>query len=152
MLLIKIGGIQNAIPAVIAMLMVLIYNLADTFFIGQTHDAYQVAAVSLATPVFLIFMSVGSIFGIGGTSVIARALGEGKEEYSKKVCSFCMWSCVGIGIVLTILMLVFMDKILVLIGASPETPHWFGFPSVKSSVLYDFEKDGFRAHTYEIVS
>lgn len=35
---------------------------------------------------------------------------------------------------------------------SPETPHWFGFPSVKSSVLYDFEKDGFRAHTYEIVS
>ena len=121
MLLIKIGGIQNAIPAVIAMLMVLIYNLADTFFIGQTHDAYQVAAVSLATPVFLIFMSVGSIFGIGGTSVIARALGEGKEEYSKKVCSFCMWSCVGIGIVLTILMLVFMDKILVLIGASPET-------------------------------
>ena len=79
MLLIKIGGIQNAIPAVIAMLMVLIYNLADTFFIGQTHDAYQVAAVSLAIPVFLIFMSVGSIFGIGGTSVIARALGEGKE-------------------------------------------------------------------------
>lgn len=88
MLLIKIGGIQNAIPAVIAMLMVLIYNLADTFFIGQTHDAYQVAAVSLATPVFLIFMSVGSIFGIGGTSVIARALGEGKREYSKKVCHF----------------------------------------------------------------
>ena len=35
---------------------------------------------------------------------------------------------------------------------SPETPHWFGFPSVKSSVLYDFEKDGFRANTYEIVS
>lgn len=113
--------IQNAIPAVIAMLMVLIYNLADTFFIGQTHDAYQVAAVSLATPVFLIFMSIGSIFGIGGTSVIARALGEGREEYSKKVSSFCMWSCVAIGIVLTIIMLVFMDDILVLIGASPET-------------------------------
>ena len=41
-----------------AMLMVLIYNLADTFFIGQTHDDLQVAAVSLATPVFLLFMSV----------------------------------------------------------------------------------------------
>lgn len=113
--------IQNAIPAVIAMLMVLIYNLADTFFIGQTHDAYQVAAVSLATPVFLIFMSIGSIFGIGGTSVIARALGEGKEEYSKKVCSFCMWSCVAIGLVLTALLLIFMDQVLELIGVSPET-------------------------------
>lgn len=75
--------IQNALPAVAAMLMVLIYNLADTFFIGQTHDDYQVAAVSLATPVFLVFMSIGTIFGVGGTSVISRAYGEGKKEYAK---------------------------------------------------------------------
>ena len=66
--------LQNAIPAMAAMLMVLIYNLADTFFIGQTHSDILVAAVSLATPVFLIFMAIGSIFGIGGTSVISRAL------------------------------------------------------------------------------
>ena len=70
--------------------MVLIYNLADTFFIGQTHDDLQVAAVSLATPFFLLFMSVGTVFGIGGTSVISRALGEGRRDYTKKVCSFCM--------------------------------------------------------------
>lgn len=81
---------KNAIPAMIAMLMVLIYNLADTFFIGQTHNAYQVAAVSLATPVFLIFMAVGTIFGIGGTSVISRAIGEGRTEYAKKVCSYAV--------------------------------------------------------------
>lgn len=62
---------KNALPAMAAMLMVLIYNLADTFFIGQTHDDLQVAAVSLATPVFLIFMAVGTVFGIGGTSVIS---------------------------------------------------------------------------------
>lgn len=61
---------KNALPAMAAMLMVLVYNLADTFFIGQTNDALQVAAVSLATPAFLMFMSVGTIFGIGGTSVI----------------------------------------------------------------------------------
>lgn len=67
--------IKNVIPAMVAMLMVLVYNLADTFFIGQTHDAYQVAAVSLATPVFLIFMAVGTVFGIGGTSVISRNMG-----------------------------------------------------------------------------
>ncbi len=57
--------LKNAIPAMAAMLMVLVYNLADTFFIGQTHNDILVAAVSLATPVFLIFMAVGSIFGIG---------------------------------------------------------------------------------------
>lgn len=113
--------LQNALPAVIAMLMTLIYNLADTFFIGQTDDAYQVAAVSLATPVFLIFMAIGTIFGAGGTSVISRAYGEGRKEYAGKVGAFCMWCCIGIGIALTILMLVFMDPLLRLIGASDQT-------------------------------
>lgn len=75
---------KNALPAMAAMLMVLIYNLADTFFIGQTHNDLQVAAVSLATPVFLLFMAVGTIFGIGGTSVISRAMGEGRTDYPKK--------------------------------------------------------------------
>ena len=112
---------KNALPAIAAMLMVLVYNLADTFFIGQTHDALQVAAVSLATPVFLMFMAVGTAFGIGGTSVISRALGEGKKEYAKKVCSFCMWGCIIVGVVMAALSLIFMDPILSLIGASPDT-------------------------------
>ena len=72
--------LKNAVPAMAAMLMVLVYNLADTFFIGQTHDDLQVAAVSLATPVFLIFMSVGTVFGIGGTSVISRAMGRDDQS------------------------------------------------------------------------
>ena len=81
----------------------------------------QVAAVSLATPVFLIFMAVGTVFGIGGTSVISRALGEGKEDYAKKVCSFCMWSCILIGVIIAALFLIFMNPILSLIGASSDT-------------------------------
>ncbi len=113
--------LQNAVPAMLAMLMVLIYNLADTFFIGQTHDALQVAAVSLATPVFLIFMSVGSVFGIGGTSVISRAIGEGRQDYAKKVCAFCMWGCVAAGLLLSACFLIFMDQILTWIGASADT-------------------------------
>ena len=113
--------LKNAVPAMAAMLMVLVYNLADTFFIGQTHDDILVAAVSLATPVFLIFMAVGTVFGIGGTSVISRAMGEGRRDYARQVCSFCMWSCVGVGIVLSVLFLLFMDPILALVGASADT-------------------------------
>lgn len=75
--------LQKALPAMAAMLMVLIRNLADMFFIGQTHDDLQVAAVSMATPVFLLFMALGTVFGIGGTSVISCALGEGRREYAK---------------------------------------------------------------------
>lgn len=113
--------LKNAIPAMAAMLMALIYSLADTFFVSQTHDPYQVAAVSLTTPVFLLFMAVGTIFGIGGTSVISRAMGEGRKDYAKKVCSFCMWACIACGIVMSGLFLLFMDRILVLIGASADT-------------------------------
>ena len=81
---VKKAVLSNATPAMVAMLMVLIYNLADTFFIGLTRDDMQVAVVSLATPVFLLFMSVGTIFGIGGTSAISRALGKGKKNMLKK--------------------------------------------------------------------
>ena len=69
-----------AVPTMISMLVVVIYNMADTFFIGQTGDPMQVAAVSLATPVFMVFMALGNLFGIGGSSAISRALGEKKSE------------------------------------------------------------------------
>ena len=113
--------LKNAVPAMAAMLMVLIYNLADTFFISQTHSDILVAAVSLATPVFLIFMSVGTVFGVGGTSVISRAFGQGRQEYAKRVCAFCMWSCVAVGVLMSAAFLLFMDQILTLIGASADT-------------------------------
>lgn len=118
---VSVAVFKNAIPAMIAMLMVLIYNVADTYFIGQTHDVLQVAAVSLCTPVFLLFMAVGTIFGLGGTSVISRALGEERFEYAKKVSSFCMWSCVSLGIFMSVLFWVFIDEILYLMGASSDT-------------------------------
>ena len=108
--------LKNTIPAMVAMMMVLIYNLADTFFIGQTKDALMIAAVSLVTPAFLLFMAVGTVFGIGGTSVISRAMGEGRKEYAKKVCSFCMWSCVVAGVVMVIVIFAFMDPILKMLG------------------------------------
>ncbi|MBO4359705.1 MAG: MATE family efflux transporter [Eubacteriaceae bacterium] len=100
------------------MMMVLIYNLADTFFIGQTHNDMQVAAVSMCTPVFLLFMSVGTIYGIGGVSVISRAMGEGRPEYARKVSSFCMWSCVGVGILMSAAFLIFMERIMTIMGVS----------------------------------
>ena len=112
---------KNTLPAMAAMLMVLIYNLADTFFIGQTDNAFMIAAVSLVTPVFMLFMALGTVFGIGGTSVISRAMGEGRRGYAKKVCAFCMWGCVAVGIVMVLFIFTFMNPILSLLGASENT-------------------------------
>src|SRR5574344_388654 len=113
--------LNNIIPSIAAMVMVLVYNLADTFFIGQTHNDYMVAAVSLATPVYLIFMAFGTIFGMGGTSLISRSLGAGKTEYAKKVSAFCMWACVAVGTICSIVMWLIMDKMVIWLGASEET-------------------------------
>lgn len=110
-----------AIPTIISMLVVVVYNMADTYFIGKTNDEMQVAAVSLTTPVFMLFMGLGNLFGIGGCSSISRALGEKNNERAKKISAFCCYSSVGLGIIITILFMIFMDKILVIIKASPNT-------------------------------
>ena len=111
----------NAIPAMVAMTMVLIYNLADTFFIGQTKDPLMLAAVSIASPAFLLFLTIGTAFGIGGTSVISRAMGQGRHEYAKKVSSFCAWGAIVVGAALAAGFLIFMDPLLRMIGATDGT-------------------------------
>lgn len=111
----------NVIPSIISMIMVLVYNLADTFFIGQTKNAYMVAAVSIATPAFLIFMAVGMLFGVGGTSLISRLLGEGKAEKAKHVSAFCFWTGLGVGIIGMLIIWIFLDPICRMIGASADT-------------------------------
>lgn len=113
--------ISNIVPSIISMIMVLLYNLADTFFIGQTKNAYMVAAVSVATPVFLLFMAVGMLFGIGGTSLISRMLGEGEVKKAKQVSSFCFWSGAVIGVIAMIFIWVFVQPISRAVGASDDT-------------------------------
>ena len=110
-----------AVPTMISMLVVVIYNMADTFFIGQTKDPMQVAAVSLATPVFMIFMALGHLFGIGGSSAISRALGERRKDRAWHISSFCCYGLLGLGITVAVCSVLGMNQILHLIGASENT-------------------------------
>ena len=112
---------SNIIPSVISMIMVLFYNLADTIFIGQTEDALMVTAVSLATPVFLLFMAIGMLFGIGGTSFISRRLGEGDYQTAKRTSSFCFWGGISIGILSLIGILLFAEPVARAVGASDDS-------------------------------
>ncbi len=110
-----------AIPSIVTTLVAVLYNLADTFFIGQTGDPIQVASVSLAFPVFSIFMGLGSLFGIGGCSSISRSLGSGHKERAQNISVFCIYGGILSGIVLGIIVLIFINPILYLIGASDAT-------------------------------
>ena len=65
------------VPSVISQLIVLIYNMADTFYVGQTGNPYMVAATSLILPVFNITLCLAGLAGIGGGALISRLLGRG---------------------------------------------------------------------------
>ena len=116
--------LTNVIPSIVSMIMVLVYNLADTFFIGQTKNAYMVAAVSVATPAFLLFMAVGMLFGIGSTSLISRMLGEGKKEEAKRTSSFSFWTSLVVGVISMIVIWIFNTPICRAIGASDDTAEY----------------------------
>ena len=113
--------ISNVIPAIIVELMILIYNLADTFFIAQTNDPLQIAAVSLAAPIFMLLITTGIIFMAGGMSCISRALGAGQNDKANSIASFCIWTSIATGFILTFVFMLFIGKILILIGASIDT-------------------------------
>ena len=81
-----------AIPTVISQVVTMIYNLADTFFIGQTGDPSMVAAVSLVSPWFNLLTALGNLFGLGGGSLISRMLGMGREREVRYVSAFSIWA------------------------------------------------------------
>ena len=108
------------IPAMLGTLATLIYNMADTYFVSITKNPAQIAAVTLCTPILLIIMSVSSIFGMGGSSVIARMLGEKKPGQAGKCITFCVYAMAVSGIVILALGCIFMKKIAGIAGADEE--------------------------------
>lgn len=110
-----------AIPSVISSLVTVVYNMADTFFVGQTGDALQVAAVSLTNPIFILLMAFANMFGMGGSAVASIALGEKKEQKVRNVTSFVFYASIAVGLVFMVILLVFMKPILTLFGADAQT-------------------------------
>ena len=110
-----------AIPTVLTTIVQLIYNLTDTFFIGLLDDPNQLAAISLAFPVFMLIQSVGNMFAIGAPSYISRKLGAKEFDKAKKTCSVAFYTSIGAGVLLTLIYFLFQGSILNAIGTSPAT-------------------------------
>ena len=112
---------KMAIPSVISSLVTVVYNMADTFFLGQTNDPLQVAAVSLTNPIFILFMAFANMFGMGGSAVASMAMGEKKEERAKNASAFVAYASFFVGIVFAASLLLFMCPLLTLFGADAQT-------------------------------
>lgn len=134
------------IPAVSSQLIVLIYNMADTFFVGQTNNPYMVAGTSLILPVFNITLCLAGLAGTGGGSLISRLLGQSREEEAKRVSAFSLYLGLAISALFAVGIALFMDPILNILGAGENTYEYAkqyalcvivlgGIPTVLSNVL-----------------
>ena len=77
-----------AIPTVVSSLVMVIYNLADTYFVGMLNDPIQNSAVTIAAPVLLAFNAVNNLFGVGASSMMSRALGQKDYDTVYKSSAF----------------------------------------------------------------
>lgn len=110
-----------AIPTVISQLVTMIYNVTDTFFVGQLGDPRKVAAVSLVMPAYTMLTAIANLFGVGGSSVISRFLGSEQSERAKRTSSFCLIAAIIVAGIFSILAFVFQRPLLVLLGADENT-------------------------------
>ena len=112
---------KMAIPSVISSLVTVVYNMADTFFVGQTGDALQVAAVSLTNPIFILFMAFANMFGMGGSAAASMALGQKNEKRVRQVSALVTYASLIVGVLFAVILLVFTGPILSLFGADAQT-------------------------------
>lgn len=112
---------QLAIPTVISSLVMVIYNLADTYFVGMLNDPIQNAAVTLAAPVLLAFNAINNLFGVGSSSMMSRALGSKDMDTVYKSSAFGFYCALFSGLLFSVFYTVFSAPLLVVLGANAET-------------------------------
>jgi len=110
-----------ALPTVASQIIILIYNLADTWFIGRTDNPYMVGASNLALTVYLVAASLANVFGVGGGSLMARLIGEKDMDNARKVASYSVTVSMYAALAFSLLTLILMSPLLRLLGASDNT-------------------------------
>lgn len=125
--------LQLAIPTILGMVVQILYNLTDTFFVGKLNDPYQVAAVTITLPIFMMQMALSGIFGNGAASYISRLLGE-KNYAGARTTATLAWLCTAIvSVLVSILGIVLLPSILKASGASDNT---FGFAASYLTIIF----------------
>lgn len=134
------------VPTIISQIITVIYNLADTWYVGLTGDAAAVAAISLCLPVYNIMTAFGNLFGIGGSSVIARALGTGQQQKAQTAFSVAVRGALVAAASYALLLLLCARPFLLCIGGDADSIDyavWYtyitmvigGIPTILSAVF-----------------
>lgn len=98
----------------------MLYNMADMFFVGRLGDNSQIAAVSVVGPIFSVVTAIATMLGAGGCATIAKAAGAGETKYARTCASLCGWTAIILGCSSAIVLILFTDPLLRLLGATTE--------------------------------
>ena len=112
---------MQIVPAIASQMIALLYNLADTYFVGLINDPVQTAAITVVSPCFVMLTAISNLFGVGGASAIARALGKKEANRARQIASVSFWGGLVMGILFALLFWLLERPILTLCGAREET-------------------------------
>ena len=115
--------IRLALPAVIGQIIMVLYNMADTFFIGLTDNNVKITAVTICMPAFMALTAIANLFGVGGTSVISRALGKKNFDRASSTSAFSFWLCLFSSLLYSLLVFMFMDIMVDALGGTDVNVH-----------------------------
>lgn len=110
-----------SVPMIFSSLVMVLYNMADTYFVGMLNNPIENAAVSLAAPVLLAFNAVNNLFGVGSSSMMSRAMGRRDYDTVSKSSAFGFYCALAGGLVFGLLCALFQNPLLTLLGADETT-------------------------------
>ena len=150
--------IALSVPTIISSLVMVLYNLADTYFVGMLNDPIQNAAVTLVAPVILAFNAVNNLFGVGASSSMSRALGARDYDSVRRSSAFGFYCALAGGVLISVLCTIFQNPLLTLLGTDSATisatreymiwtVHFGAVPAILNVVLaYMVRSEGASVH------
>ena len=112
-----------ALPSIIGQIILVIYNMADTFFVGLSESDEMITAVTVCMPAFMFLSAISNLFGVGGASVISRALGKDNDVKARRTSAFAVWGCGAVTLIYCLAMLGGMDLFIDLLGGKNPVVH-----------------------------
>lgn len=124
-----------ALPSIMGQIILVIYNMADTLFVGMTGSDEMITAVTVCMPAFMFLSAISNLFGVGGASVMARCFGKGDTRKAKYTSSFAIWGCISVTAVYCLGVFLFCDSFIDLLGGTNEAVHSAAYEYMMCAVV-----------------
>ena len=114
---------ELALPSIVGQIILVIYNMADTFFVSLAKGEGLITAVGVCMPAFMFLSAISNLFGVGGASVMSRAMGQKKMEKARLASAFAFWGCLAVTLLYSLGAYLFLDEFVDILGGGNPAVH-----------------------------